>query len=527
MRHHSLPTLLRALSWVGHRAGALRRSARRAWQGMQPRTRLWLVYIAVGVSVELLLYWAAHGLELSFVLNTQNAAMDKMMLVQAATRTDGVTGARSPPSLLFVDVDDQTWRDPRWGGGEPARAPRDALATLIDRAFQRGAGQVILDIAIEGATGRDVDLAEDRRFAARMGAMLAAPWFDTERQLVLVRTLRQPLPVQAKLWRARASTQGQFNEGFFDELRESPAVDEVVARSHGRIVLAAPFFTVSPDHVLRDWQLLQVVCARFPSNTLEGVVRVVPSVQLAVAVRHFGLPAGNEPWRVKESRTRCSPLPPNSSPAMTVDQARETSIALQSKADELLGVSWKSTSQALRGAGIVVREDAPRTHDLRNRVVFRWPTAPNALSAIDLLEGQTRHDFKNRVVLIGQTHSDLVDRHVTPLGEMPGAIVLLNAIDSMTRHHFIETPSAWIILPLAFGLIVLVSYVFSRWSSTVSTLIAACAIAAVLLPVSYGYFKHGVWLDLALPILGIQAYQLFKSFEEYLVKRHADLKRTR
>ena len=466
MRQRPLPTLMRVLSWADHRASALRRSARRAWQSMQPRTRLWLINIAVGVTVELLLYWAAHGLEWSFVVNTQNAALDKMMLIQAATRGDDVTGAHAPPSLLFVDVDDDTWRDPRWGGGEPARAPRDALATLIDLAFQRGARQVVLDVAIEGATGRDVDLAEDRRFAARMGAMLAAPWFDGERQLVLVRTLRQPLPVQAKLWRAPASSQEPFSEGYFDELRESTAVDEVVARSQGRIVLAAPLFTVSRDHVLRDWQLLQVVCARLSGNAAEGVVRVVPSVQLAVAARHLGLPAGNEPWKVKESRARCSPLPPKSSSAVTADQARDFACASRSSRRvarcQLEGHISGPAERRRYGSRGCTANSRPR-----NRVVFRWPTAPNALSAIDLLEGQTRHDFSNRVVLIGQTHSELADRHVTPLGELPGAIVLLNAIDSMARHHFIETPSAWIILPLAFGLIVLVSYVFSRWSSAV------------------------------------------------------------
>lgn len=118
------------------------------WRGFTPRTKHWLINIAIGVVIVFALYWAGNGLRLSFVINAQNAAFDRMMRASAAVAPEGHEGLPAPPKLVLADIDDQTWRDPRWGGGEPSRAPRDLLASLVEGAFQRGASQMVLDVAI-------------------------------------------------------------------------------------------------------------------------------------------------------------------------------------------------------------------------------------------------------------------------------------------------------------------------------------------------------------------------------------------
>ena len=485
------------------------------WRSSSTRSRHWVTNIVIGIVIVLGLNWAGHGLRLPLIVDAQNGAFDRMIRASAAVAPAGHEGLPPPPRLVMIDVDDATWRDTRWGGGEPSRAPAALLSLLIESAFQRGAAQVVLDVAVEGSSGRAADLEENRLFASRLERMLAAPWFGAERQLVLVRTLRQPLPLRRHVVSARADTPEPYAEGYFDELRDAAAIDPVVAASSGRIVLAAPFFSVSTDRVLRDWQLLQVVCARGARGEASRV-EVVPSVQLAVAARHFGLPPGAVPWQSAPAGAPCRPFPADPTDA---EQATSPAQVLLEQADQVIAASWKATRAAFDAQGVRMGAQMPRADDLGNRVVFRWANPPNVIPAIDVLFGSARHDLQDRVVLIGQTFPETVDRHSTPLGEMPGAVVLLNAIDSMTRHRIVGTPSMWVTAPLALAMIVVVGYAFARWNSVLGTVIATCAILAVLPWLSFSLFKHGVWLDFALPLAGIQVHKLITSMEEHFVRR--------
>ncbi len=488
------------------------------WRSFSTRTRHWLINIAIGIGIVSMLNWAGQGLRLPLVVSAQDGAFDRMIRASAVAAPEAHEGLPAPPKLVLVDVDDHTWRDKRWGGAEPARAPVELLASLIDAAFQRGASQVVLDIAIEGSTGRESDLLEDRLFATRLASMLDAPWFASDRQLVLVRTLRQPLPVHRKLLANLAQDPVPFADGYFDDLRESPTIDQVVARSQGRIVLAAPFFSISPDRVLRDWQLLQVVCQR-TDQAKQGVLQVVPSVQLAVAARHFGLPAGAQPWNARQRAEVCVPFPADPSDATAQPDASLAS-ALRVRADAVAAAGWSATRAAFATHGVRMAHQVPQVDDLGNRVVFRWAHPPSVIPALDMLFSQVRHDLKNRVVLIGQTFPESGDHHYTPLGDMPGAVVLLNAIDSMTRHRIVGQPSAWITVPLALAMIVAVGYAFARWRSLLGTVVATCAILAVLPWLSFSLFKQGVWLDFALPLLGIQVHKMITTLEEAVARRH-------
>ncbi|MBO3708912.1 MAG: CHASE2 domain-containing protein [Candidatus Accumulibacter sp.] len=65
----------------------------------------------------------------------------------------------------------------------------------------------------------------------------------------------------------------------------------------------------------------------------------------------------------------------------------------------------------------------------------------------------TRALFQDRVVVLGSSASYRGDWHYTPLGEMPGALILINAIRSLILHG--ENPSKHPLYSLAFKLLVL------------------------------------------------------------------------
>lgn len=500
---------------------------RARWQALRSRHRHWLINIAIGLLIETVLHFGGHTFHWETLANAQNWALDRMMRVNAVVDPVVNDGSRLPQQTL-VSIDDTTWRSPTWGGGEPYRAPRDRLLTMVDSAFAMGAKQVVLDILVEGEGGRAAEDKEDKAFAEGLEKLLNKEnGIGPGRQLVLVRSIRDPLR-SSEHDHELLSRQGKlvFPDGLLSEIRRSPYIDRVVDASKGRIVVAAPYFSYSTDRVLRDWQIFRVVCER---DGDVGVTRLVPSVQMVVIQKHFGLDANLTQTIPPE---RCTPLPqPPFAAPMSVAELEKRSKDLDEQVKRITKQYWT----ALRGS-IANSHDAyvnklkigptpPGSNDLGNRVIYRTGAVPppgdrffSVVSADDLLDPGTHRNItgaiRDRIVVIGQTFAEAGDRHYTPMGEMPGSMVLLNAIDSMARYQMIRAPSAWVTIPIALVLIVIVGYIFARWDSFVGTVISTVVLLASLAVASFYVFRYGVWLDFALPLIGIQIHQMVASFEE-------------
>ena len=241
--------------------------ARTWWNALGAHDRNWALNVCWGLLIEAAVL-IVHAGGFSWVDAVKNAPLDRMMRSSAALATNDST----VPPLVFVDIDDATWRSVAWGGGEPYRAPRDGLFLLIDHAFKLGARQVVLDVLVEGRGGGSTSESEaDAAFASRLRELMQQPYFGPDKQLVLVRSIRRGL-----------------EPGAPDERRES-AVDPLVAESGGRIAIAAPYFRYSPDHILRDWQLLEIACVAARDGA-PAHWHVMPAVQLAVAAHQAGAP---------------------------------------------------------------------------------------------------------------------------------------------------------------------------------------------------------------------------------------------
>jgi CHASE2 domain-containing sensor protein len=442
--------------------------------------------IVVGLAIQLFLVLSYMGAPLAPV---QNLALDRMMRINAAL--DPPPRARlAPPLQSFIDIDEAAWRDPAWGGGEPVRAPRAHLLALVARAFAEGAQQVVLDIAIED---------EDAAFAAGLQQLLASGALKQGQLLVLVRSVRAPLAADGP--------------GYLDELRAAPALDQLLAQGDARVVLAAPYFVYSPDRVLRDWQLFSVLCDRGSAR-----VRILPSVQLVVNAHRLQLPQAALPWRRAGADPACTPFPAPGEVALPA-AGNGAAAAAAGKA------FWHALAAQLPARGIKLGAAAPREGALGNRVVYRasYPFDPSdawfeRISVDVLAHSAPGQMLAGRVVTIGQSFAEAGDVHVTPLGTMPGSAVLLNAIDSMARYGLVEATSPALALPLGVLAIVLVGYVFARlegmaakWAST-AIILLLFALASVYL------FRAGLWLDFALPLLGIQIYQSVRGYAERLDK---------
>lgn len=477
---------------------------RRWWAARESVTRQWIINILVGLGIQCALMFTHAGALLAPV---QNMALDRVMRINAVLDPPS-RAAFAPPQQTFIDIDEATWRSAEWGGGEPYRAPRPQLLALLAKAFEQGAAQVVLDIGVEGGAARPAEAADDALFAAGVQQMLDDKLIGPQQLLVLVRSVRPALP-------------GAGAGAYLNELRASPAIDALLARGDPRVVLAAPYFDYSSDRVLRDWKLFSVLCERAGAG---GSVRVLPSVQLVVMAHRVGVPNSVLPWR-RPAAGSCIPFPASGTVTPAAPQtAAHNSTARRAAADAY----WQALAALLPSRGVKLGNEAPADGSLGNRLVYRsgYPFASTdgffeRMPAPVLLASagsQGSGVLAQRVVIIGQSYSDAGDVHFTPLGTMPGSVVLVNAIDSMARYGLVEATSAWVSVPLALLSIVIIGYVFARLDSTSAKWISTAVVLVLFALASVYLFRAGLWLDFALPLLGIQMYQTLRGHAERLDK---------
>lgn len=496
-------------------------SFRGRWMSIKPRNRHWIINVVVGIVIGLVLLYFHSSKPL---IAAQNSALDKMMRINAKWDVAPLPN-KVPPKQTYIDIDDTTWRSAWWDGGEPYRAPRGKLLELITKSFEQGAKQVVLDILVEGESNREHEVASDRKFADGLLKLLEHKNEDgkltlgSDRQLILVRSVRTPLSNSKNLSdHKRESSSASIN--YLNQLRASPAVDEVIKKSQGRIAIAAPYFTYSEDLILRDWELFQLVCQPTVDGR-SGQVRIVPSVQLLLLSKYFNVPLPNPPLKEQYDCTTFGAT--HKEPSLNTEK-----LLKSNEVDSFQKISdsyWKSLSKEFSGS-IPFAEHAPHIGDVGNRVVFRTefpfqkddgffktlrPEYLMNLRPGDALDGQ--------IVIIGQSFRESGDMHETPLGLIPGSVVIMNSIDSIIRYGLISSPNKAIILILELISIVFIGYVYARWDSVLGTVICTTVILSIFAGGSFYLFRYGVWLDFALPLVGIQLHRIIKSFEEWVERR--------
>lgn len=443
------------------------------WQQRRPLTRRILGNLLIGLGIAAVL-WNLHSF--NKLRQTEDAGIDWLIRLQW-----GATLTRPSPPFALIDIDEATYR--HWG--EPFHIPRDRLLTLIDYAVRGGAALVVVDIDL---SQHGFDAAAD----ARLQEYLAHYTGPGQPPLILSRAFRESLDPAVTPYRSE-------RRSFLEE-------DPRIAQSP-LIHWGSPLFNLDDDRVLRRWRLWEIVCT-------EGRPTVVPSVQLLAVALLKASQQGSGTIQAQLQPALASLAPPSCALVKSNAAApRPDSTAMI----EIAGLKLRTNPDAV--AQRILYSQPWRLQPGQARTTTQHQGAETSTlflrSALPIGDQTTDTTWlAGRVVVIGAGFAETKDIQPTPLGQMPGPLVLVNAIQSLHQYGELTPPPLWIKLLIEALLIVVMSLAFTRFSSFWGLLLSGGLIISLLLPISFVLFRYGVWLDFAIPLLAVQFYQMAVEFRE-------------
>ena len=448
------PRLQRAAAHIGRR-----------WRALSPLSRQFCgnMFIALLMLVMLHLF-QTHPL----LARQQTAGLDWLMRITANTGT-----VEQATPYLFIDLDTPSWQ----ALGEPLSVPADALAGVLARLIDSQARQVVVDFDVSRRSLRDL---------APLAAILAR-WQTTEHAppLTLMRTLSPPRD-DDQYGIPRHTVLDSLLQDLSEQDLSAPEHDAPAQASLRPAAWAAPFFALDVDHRVRRWRLVEIVC--------EGErTALLPSVQLLSLARQQA--------QVPELRAQLAAWP--GAACTAADQPALPTLTLGGQtlqlADGLLSERILYTLPAQPADGWFrhshLGQDTP--------FVIRMPMQSLLGDSTPLGD----HLARGRTVVIGASHVESGDLHLTPLGEMPGPLILINAMHSLERFGQITPPGWWRTVLVTAFLVLIMSACLVYLPPLLANVLPILVVFALIVPLSMLWFRSGVWLDFALPLVAVALFR--------------------
>jgi CHASE2 domain-containing sensor protein len=475
------------------------KALRRLFQEWRKLPRFWrrLAWsLFIGLAIEGLLQLMSGA---GWRRDLENASIDGLMRFASQTNISWQREARA--AFTFIDIDEASYA--AWQ--EPLFTPRDELLQLIQFAARQRPRLVVVDVELARTTGaKNQPSDEDTRLASYLLNYPASAKTDSDGNkpeewppILLARSFRQPRD---------ASTAGclEARPSFVDEKTKLPA----------SVRWASVKFGQEDDGVIRHWRLWERLCGGSEPQFLPSVELQAASIlrdrangelNLEKGFREFAKDCGDcgeaEPASEECSSSRYE------GPALQIGNWKIQAGRSRISQRVLFSIPWKREGDRTGWPVVRVTGGAAEGTPILYRIPAISITKPGP-------GGQPPEDaFKDRVVVIGGSFADSGDIHATPLGEMPGSLILINAISSLGENGQLRPPPCWSKYALLVILIVMMSAIFTEWPRFWAMLICAGIIIGGLLPVSFYAFRRGWWIDFAIPLVAVLLHNLAAEFE--------------
>jgi len=443
------------------------------------RTKSFQKRVSINVVIGLVIFFALFLMQgKPLITHIENAAMDLLIKLQQRL----VPTPEKAVPFVFLDINEETYRE--WGN--PYFVPRDRLAGLITFALSGKPRAVIVDI---GVSERGLP--------------------PTYKQLgvdVLVKSLAEageqtpPPPVLFV-----ASSQDSLKSPKSRELRTS-FLDAVIDDQESYFRFAPLFHRDQYDQTVRRWKLYEGTCTN-------QVAMVIPSAQLLIATLVRDGLEGAQKLKTNLSKLKPGPCVAGKTSGEAMFQFGDQQINLHGDrlANRIIySIPWDLEKQTPRQV---------------ERVPFKGIEVDlvTHIGVESILNNEDKLNptiLSDRIVVIGGTYEDARDWHMTPVGYMPGAAILINATHSLLQYGQMQKPKLWIIIIAELIMIFFASVVFALLHSFVAKLVGGIIVLVAMVPITFYVFKYGIWLDFALPFLAIQIHETIAKSETAIVGEH-------
>lgn len=496
--------------------------------------RKFAVKLVPDLLIGLSMAWCLHFFhDTPWLRDTEDASMDFAMKI-----LKNFISYKSPEFAL-LDIDEKTYKI--WG--EPPFTPRDRVVNLIDIAVKGGAKLVIVDVDLSQKTPIEgLDLPNGLKmhpFDQKMYDYLSK-YNDKEGgfcvgtkcpPIILARTFHA-LPEQETegVWERLCNILEPVPDNVYEP--RIGFLEEAVKNSSKYVQWASPLYLLSSsDNALRRWSLWQPTC-------VEGQPDVIPSVQLLAATLLTCNSGSLEDANNVINKNLVGFAP---------QRCPSTHYIPQELANPILFCETAN--------GDKLEIDKGERGGIRQRIVFKmdWrpPENPESKWMRYQISGKDKSDgtykfiltvysaqpyldeitqtgssspLNDKVVIIGGSYSEARDIYATPLGRMPGGLILINAIDSLLRYGEIQSLPEWAKWVVEVVLIVLASLIFtfvgsSFWKVTVAGMLTL----SILIPLSIFVLSLGIWMDFSLPLLAVLFHHIASEFHEKSDEVHEKL----
>lgn len=367
--------------------------------------------------------------------------------------------------VVWVDIDNPTFLD--WG--EPLQIPSRPMADLVHTLVASRPALLVLDFDW-----------------SRRSAESLAPLAEALRPETLT-----PYGVDILLMRSLSATAAP--QAY--RLERPTAFDDLAGSADGKIHWAAPFFFADADGVVRRWMAWQPTCQG-------GKPAFLPSVQLWVLAWEQGA-------RGLESLNGAfDGYLPDTCPDW--HQALDTPLLWGEGID--LSPDASLVVQRIRYRLSPPPADAFSESVIASPEQGPWSGRPHLarLSAKTLLNSEGELDsglFEGAIVIVGASHDESADIHLTPMGWMPGSLIMANAIYSMAYEGQIQAPPLWQRLLIQAAIILVLTLLFSLMAPSPAMVTGCVLVGVIMVPAALWLIQYGIWLDFALPLILVQLLQ--------------------
>jgi CHASE2 domain-containing sensor protein len=312
--------------------------------------------------------------------NVAGVFNDRDVMVRWSSVLSGATRQAIP--VTIIDIDDATLE--RVGGGD--RTPRNLIAQLADLAVSKNAAGIVIDLDTS-RPGPD-PVADKALTDFITGYRTDAPMLMYARRFIDANGKKPATEL---------------------DLTPLPSILDEPAAGRANVLSVSSVAPLDGDRVIRRWQLSQTLCV-----SGKGASYASPQlVALALKERQTNARAAVDQFLAGRNAEICG------EPAASSDWPRNP---------DMRASIWFLFGSDLSDTPItMIEHDGQRTPLVRHIPARTLLGADSQVAPARAVSDQI---FAGRIVVIGSSHLDSFDTHITPLGPMPGVFIIANSIAS-------------------------------------------------------------------------------------------------